>query len=482
MRLWKRRVPLRPVIVMFAGLGLGACATANEDAAFQNVNALVLERTKVPAVWHRDEASRARADYAVRGLLAQPLGADDAIQLAFLRNPSIQASLATIGISEADVAQAGRMRNPVVSFEHVATHGIREINRQVLFSILSLVTIGGRTEIAKNQAEQARYLAALEIVRIAGEVKAAWVEAIAARERVVLMDRIFASAKAAEELTQRLADAGSMTEINQAKIKVSLAEIAGQRGQVRAAAQMARERLIRAMGLWGREITFKLPSRLPKLPRSVRKFGNLEQIAISKRLDIRAARKDVEAMRETWGLTGFTSVVNLLEVGLNADTEREREDGDTRKNTLKGFELEFAIPIFDPGDAKRSRAKWSYMQAVEKLKSLAVTARSEVREGYIGYRAALDLARHYQRTIVPLRARISEEELLRYNGMLASVFELLMATRQHAQASMTALDAKRDFWLADGHIDAVLLTGSAGTTPGSGEMASAADASGGEEH
>ena len=476
------RVLRRLCLMVFSALTLGACATGNEEAAFQNVNALVSERTNVPVVWHRDEQSRERAGYEVRTLLSQPLTKNGAIKLAFLRNPMIQANLATIGISEADVAQAGRVKNPVLSIERVVTHGFLEINRQILFSVLSLATIGGRTEIAKSEAERARYMAALEIVGTASSVETAWVEAVAARERFALMNQIFESAKAADDLAQRMAEAGSMTELDQAKIKASLAEIAGQRGQAMAAAQMAKERLIRAMGVWGADTKFKLPWLLPRLPGAPRRFGDLERVAIAKRLDIRAARKDVTTLKETWGLTGFTSILNLLEVGINFETEKETEDGDTSKSNPKGFEVEIAIPIFDPGDAKRSRAKWVYMQSVEKLKSLAVTARSEVREAYIGYRSKLELARHYQSTVVPLRTKISEEELLRYNGMLASVFELLAATRQQAQASIMALDARRDFWLADGHIDAVLLTGSAGAMPGNGDATVVADAGGGEEH
>lgn len=476
----KGRQRMKFGLLLCAGLTLSACAVPNEDAAFEDVNSLVTARTSVPAVWHTTDASRAQADDQVRGLMAQPLTKDNAVKLAFLRNPAVQASLAEIGISEADVAQAGRLKNPVISFERVVTHGFLEINRQVLFSVLSLATLGGRTEIAKNQAEKTRYLAALEVVQIASEVTTAWVEAVAAQERLALMKRIFDSAKAADDLAMRLAEAGSMTEIDQAKIKAFYAEIAGQRGQMRASAQMARERLIRAMGIWGRDTKFKLPWLLPALPSRPKRFGDLERVAISKRLDIRAARKDVDAQRETWGLTGFTSIINLLEISAISQTERETEDGDRREINPEGFELEIAIPIFDPGDAKQSRAKWVYMQSVEKLKSLAVTARSEVREAYVGYRSKLDLARHYQSTIVPLRAKISEEELLRYNGMLASVFELLTAVRQHSEASMMALDAKRDFWLADGHIDAVLLSGSAGAVPGGGETVVAN--AGGEEH
>ena len=216
--------------------------------------------------------------------------------------------------SEADVAQAGRLKNPVFSFERVVTHGFLEINRQVLFSVLSLATLGGRSEIAKNQAEKDRYLTALNVVQVANDVTTAWVEAVAARERLALMKRIFDSAKAADDLAMRLAEAGSMTEINQAKIKAFLAEIAGQRGQMRANAMMAKERLIRAMGIWGGDIKFKLPWLLPSPPSRPKRFGDLERVAITERLDIRAARKDVDAMRETWGLTGFTSIINLLEV------------------------------------------------------------------------------------------------------------------------------------------------------------------------
>ena len=472
---------LKSAAVLAAFTVLGACAMPNEDAAFSHVNALVSARTSVPVVWHRTDESKARAGYLVRNLLAEPLSKNGAVKLAFLRNPAIQATLATLGISEADVAQASRVENPVISIERVATHGILEINRQAIISILSLATIGGRTEIAGNKAEMTRYRAALEIAGIASNVTAAWVEAVAARERLALMGRIFKSAEAARDLAHRLAAAGSMTEIDQAKIEAFFAEIAGQRGEMRASAQMARERLVRAMGLWGREVRFKLPWLLPRLPGRPGRFGDIEAVAVSKRLDIRAARKDVDALRETWGLTGFTSILSLLDLGLNWETEREREDGDTVKNHLKGFELEIAIPIFDPGDAKRSRAKWVYMQSVEKLKSLAVTARSEVREAYIGYRAKLELAHHYQRTVVPLRAKISDEELLRYNGMLASVFDLLTAVRQQAEASMTALDAKRDFWLADAHLQDVMLIGSGGPAPGGPEAAEVANA-GEQEH
>ncbi|WP_315631123.1 hypothetical protein, partial [Escherichia coli] len=78
----------------------------------------------------------------------------------------------------------------------------------------------------------------------------------------------------------------------------------------------------------------------------------------------------------------------------------------------------------------------------------AVQANSRVREQYSAYRTAYDLARHYRDEIVPLRKTIAEENVLRYNGMLIGVFELLADAREQITSVSQAIDAQRDFWLA----------------------------------
>jgi outer membrane protein TolC len=98
-------------------------------------------------------------------------------------------------------------------------------------------------------------------------------------------------------------------------------------------------------------------------------------------------------------------------------------------------------------------------QAVSGSSAAAFQARSEVREAYHAYRTAFDIARHYRDEIVPLRKRISEEVLLRYNGMLTSVFELLADSREQAAAAQAAIEALRDFWLAEADLQLALAAG-----------------------
>jgi multidrug efflux system outer membrane protein len=69
------------------------------------------------------------------------------------------------------------------------------------------------------------------------------------------------------------------------------------------------------------------------------------------------------------------------------------------------------------------------------------------------------VAHRYQTEVLPLRQKVNDEMLLRYNGMLASVWELLAETRASMGAVNAAMDAQRDFWLADTDLQ-LALTGS----------------------
>ena len=71
--------------------------------------------------------------------------------------------------------------------------------------------------------------------------------------------------------------------------------------------------------------------------------------------------------------------------------------------------------------------------------------------------AAFELAQHYRAEVLPLRQRIAEENLLRYNGMFISTFDLLADARRQVQAVDGYLQAQRDFWLARADLDMALL-------------------------
>jgi outer membrane protein TolC len=100
------------------------------------------------------------------------------------------------------------------------------------------------------------------------------------------------------------------------------------------------------------------------------------------------------------------------------------------------------------------------MRSFYRAADVAIQARSEAREGYGSYRTNFDIARHYRDEIIPARKRISDEVLLRYNGMLSSVFELLADARAQIISINAAIDAQRDFWIAESELNFVVNGGS----------------------
>ena len=191
------------------------------------------------------------------------------------------------------------------------------------------------------------------------------------------------------------------------------------------------------------------------------------------------ARLDLDATAKSLKLTETTRYVTDLEILSGFETEREREDGKTERQTTGNVELEFVIPIFDSGKARLRRSELAYMRAANLLAEKAVNVRSEARSAYQSYRSTYDIARHYRNSVVPLRTKIEEESLLTYNGMITNTFELLADSRAKVNSTLLAVNAKRDFWLAEANLAPAIYGGGASAAGGEAEAAAAVESGGG---
>jgi outer membrane protein TolC len=433
-------------------MGVAGCASLSDDARFGPVEQAVQERTGAQTKWVRSESEGDSVRGRVKELLAQPLSAESAVQIALLNNPGLQAGYAEVGIAEADLVQASRWRGPTFSFARLRRGDETEYERSVFFDVLGLITIPLSVRVEQKRLAGAQHRAAAEGLRVALETRKAWFSAVAARESAQYATQVKEAAEASAELARRMAAAGNFSKLDQAREQAFYAEATAQLARARQFERATRERLVRLMGLWGEDLAFGLPDRLPDLPGEARGGENLEAQALAQRLDVQGARRETEALAESLGLTKVNRFVSLLEFGLHSNSE-------TGLPRQRGWEIELGIPIFDFGQARTAKAERLYMQSVNRTLEAAVQARSEVRESYGAYRTAFDVARHYRDEVVPLRKRISEEMLLRYNGMLASVFELLADSREQVAAVNSYIESVRDFWLAEADFQMALVGG-----------------------
>ena len=444
--------------VALAGLVLSACASLSTDGGLPAVQQAVGSRVDAPLSLVSNEAGRDAARSAIRARLAAPLAQADAVVIAIANNPGLQAAYAELRISEAEVVQATRLRNPGITFGRFRRGEEREIERKVTLDVVGLLTMPWRYDAEKRLYAAAQQRAAGEVVRIADETRHAWVEAVASAEAARYAAQVADAASASAEIAQQMLRAGNFSKLDHSREQVFHAEAIAHLARARQAAVGARERLTRLLGLSGEDLAYKLPGRLPDLPAAPRELVDAEATALAQRLDVQAARAETEGLARSLGLTRANRFVNVFDLTYEHDTSNVEP-------ARTGYEVELSLPIFDWGDARVARAEATYMRSFHRTADLAIRARSQVRESYTAYRTAYDLARHYRDEIVPLRKRISEENLLRYNGMLISVFELLADSRDQAQAVEAAIEAVRDYWIADANLETALTTGTPPASP-----------------
>lgn len=457
----------RPALLL--ALPLLALPLLTGCAGSQFATSLAQTNQDTAAVTHgqlqlaQDDAMRAEMAARAAELLQQPLSADGAIQLSLLNHPLWQALLAEHRFEAARAAQAGRIPNPVFSFTRLWRGDAIDIERSLSFGLFDLLLLPQRQQLAQQGLAQAQLGLSLQVLERATQVRQAWVRAVARQQSLAYAQQVFESAQAGAELAQRLQAAGNFSKLMSARQQAYSADAVTSLASARQEALAAREALVRALGLSASQAQqLQLPPRLPDLPATPRPGDDVAKAASSARLDIRIAQAQLASAAKEQGLSLIPSVSDI-EIGLRRDSSSGAETPDSRGH---GYELSLRLPVFDSGNLQREAMNANTLARAQRLQALLLTSSSSLRESHAAYLSSYQIAKHYHEQILPLKKTIAAETLLRYNGMLASVFDLLAEARSQAGSVMATIQAEEQFWLADAALQANIVGAPTASEPG----------------
>ncbi|MGE8376682.1 MAG: TolC family protein, partial [Diaphorobacter nitroreducens] len=175
-----RRPPLA-LAALAAALVLAGCASVAPDGLRGDVQSHVQPRlpdgAQLPAP---DAQSRSDAQAQITEWLRLPVDADTAVRVALLNSPALQARLANLAAQDAQRAQALTLFNPTLTLGRFTSGHEREIERQLGFSLVNVITLPWRTRWQGWQMEQATLAAAQDVLRLAADTRRAWLRAVAA--------------------------------------------------------------------------------------------------------------------------------------------------------------------------------------------------------------------------------------------------------------------------------------------------------------
>jgi len=446
-------LPWRFVAAFTAIAVLGGCASFSTDSGFGPVEQTARERLSKDVRWARTAGDREALAQRVQDLLAKPLTADDAVQVALLNNRGLQADFAELGIGNAELVQAGRLPNPGFSFARMTRGDEVELERGLHINLARLISMPLIQQVEGRRFAQTQGRVAMAVLSLAAQTRKTYFQALAAEETVRYMRQVKQAAEASAELARRMQQVGNFNKLQRAREQAFYADAALNLARAEQAQRATRERLTRLLGVWGEQTAFTLPERMPDLPNlpiAAEDRPDIERVAMAQRLDVQGAKLMAEQTAKNLGLTKTTRFINVLELGYAYNSSNEAP-------TQRGWEISVELPLFDWGGARVARAEAVYMQAVDRAAQTAINARSEVREAYGAYRSAYDIALHQRDELVPLRKLIQEENVLRYNGMLIGVFELLADARLQIASVNSYIESLRDFWIAQADLELALI-------------------------
>ncbi len=452
--------------LLLAALTGGCAASVPREAGFPEVERTVAERTGGQRVhWNQGTASDAAVAESVNAMLAKELSVEQAVQVALLNNRNLQATYEELMIAQAELVDAGLLRNPVFDAEIRFAEGGEGtgVEMALVQDFIDILYIPLRKRMAAAAFEAAKLRVAGDVLDLVGDVRAAFYTLQGSQQTLEMRRQVMAATAASYDLAQRLRVAGNNRELDlaneralyeQSKLDVRAAEarVAGDR-----------EALNRLMGLWGERTGWTVVPRLPELPADPVAIEGLERQAIERSLDLDAARRTVELAARAVGIAAPFGGIDEAELGVAAEREPDGE-------WAVGPAFSLPIPLFNQGRPVVASARARLRQAREHHAAMAVEIRSRVRAAHEAVAATRDQADYYAKVILPLRQQIVEQTQLQYNAMQIGTFQLLQSKREQIEAGNAYLRTLRDYWIARTELDLLLNGRMASLDSGAMEM------------
>src|SRR5438094_4217875 len=435
---------IRNSLLLFTAGAVAGCAHVDPNPAFQELANTVHLRTGKRVQWNRGSAEDLQAQAAVSSLLSRPLTADSAVQIALLNNHSLQATYEELGIAQADLVEAGLLRNPIFTFERRFPGQALEMD--LLKEFIDIILLPLRKRIAAAQFEVVKLRVGHEILKTAAEVRAAFYEHQGDQQLVDLRKTVAEATERSAETALRMQQAGNLRNLDLATEQASHAQAKIELAKAQSEAVQTREKLNKLMGAFGAQTNWTVTSRLSELPGSEVSTSQLESRAIQQRLDLAAARQQFIAKSRARGIARAEAILEKAEFG--AHYEREIEG-----TYSIGPSVNVPIPIFNQGQPASARASAKMRQAGQRYLALAADIRSDVRAARDKMLLSRRQVEYFKSTALSTRTRVTEESQLEYNAMQIGPFQLLQAKQEEVKTGAESVEALRDYWVARAELE-----------------------------
>jgi len=469
-------------------LCVAGCSQVDPQGDYERVNATISETVGQEAAYLPEDEARAEEQTAL--LLTDGISLDDAVRLALLNNPSLQAGFFRVGMSRADFVQSGLFSNPslAMSFAFPEGGGRSNIQGTLAQNIVDLWQIPIRKRIAQARLDQEILSLSQQAARLAVETKVAYYISVGTHRNQEIAEANLKLAAGLLETTLGRQKAGTVSEldVNLARNTALTNELDVQ--TARLDATNAKRRLAILLGLTSHASELELIDPLPTVSISTMNENAVVELARSSRLDLKAQHAAVAAGRqrvkeeyakifpdvsiggylertERRALPGRDVLADTARASIAAGQltapdiqSRGQRDAERRQeiDVIFGPALNMTLPIFDQNQAQIAKAGYAYQAALKELAALDRLIVQETRRALDQAKTSTELARFYQDKILPQAQRSLELGNLSYQSGNTSILVVLEAQRNLLATRRLAITAQQSAAVALADLELVV--------------------------
>jgi cobalt-zinc-cadmium efflux system outer membrane protein len=383
--------------------------------------------------------------------VSEALDERTAVAVALWNSAALQADMAQLGVSRADLAEAGALPNP--TFSLLLPVGPRTVESSLLLPLFALWQRPSRVAAAKLQVEQVARGLVQNGMDLARDVRVAHADWVLSEGRRVAREELAALWKRTAELVEVRLNAGDASRMELATFRAEAQLAHDDARRARTEALLAREKLRLLMGVAASPLLEDVkPMAAAWAARPLRPLPELVRIALAARPDVRAAELGIEAAGKRVGW----EKAKVLQLLARLDTKPSSTASGTTSLWVPGVQLELPLFNWNPGgvgraEAELMRASARYVLLRQQVSNEVLSARAQALQ------AAESLAA-FEGHVLPELTAASDGARKAFEAGDLPYLQVLDSLRRLTDARLRALELEADLRRALAQLDRGLGT------------------------
>lgn len=354
-------------------------------------------------------------------LFDEGVSRNQAIGIALMHNPQLQANFETLGIAKADLEQAGLYTNPDIHgfFWPPLQNSHMELETGAFFTISDLWQVPLRKNIQKDVLERVTFKILESVLEIMKEARMAYDKVLIAQKQLEIHEDIARQSIDLRDNIYYRQGYGLSSDLDKyfADVMVSNARL----DVIRIQNELSQAYIYfkKTLGIAPTPEPIKLTERLDKQVESFNELlpslEKIQDIALTSRPEILNAHMKIKQFKDTIKLEK-ASVFRTVNAGVSFQGDFDGSKG-------LGPSLEFSLPVFDQNHAQIARAEFLLEQAKKELVAIQLEIQKEIQNHYLDFINFQKEIAVYNTDLLP-----ASEKALAYVNQYETIMQVTMVT------------------------------------------------------